>query len=168
MKQLTVVFPVFSEAGKDLILMGRQAAGKRMPGIRNGPGGKCEEGELPEDCAVREVREEIGVELNTGDLKHVGLLVEGDKQVYFYTARLPEKIDIADNDEMVDVRWFAADAPESYVGEMLPGNGPIMQEVSRSLASPAEFKPFSFDFSDNEELREATKNIFSGTTTEAS
>ena len=140
--------------------MGRQAPGKKMPGIRNGPGGKCEEGESPLDCAIREAREEFGLELTKGELKYVGLLVEGEKEVYFYTAQLPLKVAVADNDEMIDIKWFDVEDIDAYISEMLPGNEPIMRSVARSLASPGGYQPFSFDFSNNQELKEATKNIF--------
>ena len=161
MKMLSVVFPVYREGDTNMILMGKQAAGKRMPGVRNGFGGKCEEGESAEDCAVREVKEEIGLELESQDLKYIGKIIEGEKQVYFYTTRLASKITIDDNDEMVDCRWFDVERQEDYIREMLPGNESLMIEVGSSLRSPDEFEPFTFDMSENEELMEATKNIYS-------
>jgi 8-oxo-dGTP pyrophosphatase MutT (NUDIX family) len=160
MKLLSVVFPFFVDGGTNLILMGRQAPGKRMPGVRNGFGGKCEEGETIEDCAVREVKEEIGLDLKKEDLRFVGTIIEGDKQVYFYTARLDSKISIADNDEIVDCRWFDAERQDDYIGEMLPDNEQPMRELARSLRSPEQFTPFAFDMSGNKALIEATKNIF--------
>ena len=39
-----------------------------------GIGGKFEAGESPEDCAVREVREETGLEIATGDLEYCGIV----------------------------------------------------------------------------------------------
>jgi len=160
MKMLSVVFPFYTKGGRFLILMGRQAPGKRMPGVRNGFGGKCEEGELLEDCAVREVKEEIGLELKKEDLNYVGKIIEGDKHVYFYTTELDSKIHIPDNSEMVDCRWFDVDKQEDYVHEMLPGNEAPMHEVAKSLHDPNHFSPFMFDMSDNDELMEATKHIF--------
>jgi 8-oxo-dGTP pyrophosphatase MutT (NUDIX family) len=160
MKMLLVVFPVYREGSANLILMGRQAPGKRMPGIRNGFGGKCEPGESAEDCAVRETKEEIGVELKKEDLRFVGTLIAGEKEIRFYTVPFDSKIEIADNDEMVDVRWFDVERIEDYIREMLPGDEAVMREVARSLADASGYQPFSFDFSDNEALKEATKNIF--------
>jgi ADP-ribose pyrophosphatase YjhB (NUDIX family) len=40
----------------------------------NGVGGKLEEGESVVDCAVREVKEEIDVDVKPGDLERVGTL----------------------------------------------------------------------------------------------
>ena len=131
-----------------------------MPGIRNGFGGKCEEGERVEDCAVREVKEEIDLDIKKEDLHFVGTIIEGDKKVYFYTVRLDSKISIADNSEMVDNRWFDVERPEDYIHEMLPDNERPMRALAQSLRSPEGFTPFAFDLSDNPALIEATKNIF--------
>ena len=45
------------------ILLAERPAGKPMAGLWEFPGGKVEPGELPEDALIREIREEIGVEL---------------------------------------------------------------------------------------------------------
>jgi mutator protein MutT len=41
-----------------------------MPGFWEFPGGKCEPGESPEAATRRECREEVGVEVEVGDLLH--------------------------------------------------------------------------------------------------
>jgi 8-oxo-dGTP pyrophosphatase MutT (NUDIX family) len=163
MKMLSVVYPAYREGDKYLILMGRQASNKRMPGIRNGFGGKCEPNESVEDCAVREMYEESGIELKKDDLHYIGTLIEGEKDIRFYTASLDSKIKIADNDEMVDVRWFDVERVEDYIHEMLPGQDVIMHKVIHSLFEVNDYQPFSFDFSNNEALKEATKHIFDKT-----
>lgn len=56
----------------DAVLMLRKARGHQK-GIWNGLGGKAEPGEMPEACAVREVREEAGLEVT--DLRYRGLIV---------------------------------------------------------------------------------------------
>jgi 8-oxo-dGTP diphosphatase len=42
-------------------LVGRRQAGQDLAGLAEFPGGKCEVGESPESCAVRECLEETGV-----------------------------------------------------------------------------------------------------------
>lgn len=43
------------------VLIARRPAGKAMAGLWEFPGGKLEEGETPEDCLIRELREELAV-----------------------------------------------------------------------------------------------------------
>lgn len=46
------------------ILIAQRPQGKSMAGYWEFPGGKVEEGELPEDALIREVREELGIGLS--------------------------------------------------------------------------------------------------------
>lgn len=44
------------------VLIAQRPPGKQLAGLWEFPGGKVEAGETPEECLVRELREEIGVE----------------------------------------------------------------------------------------------------------
>lgn len=62
------------------ILLGRKKRGIGA-GNLNSPGGKMEEGETLEECAVRETREEMGVHLDKDSLEKVAVVtffVSGD------------------------------------------------------------------------------------------
>src|SRR5438093_1300125 len=48
---------------EDRLLIARRMANVHLGGAWELPGGKCEPGESPAACAVREVREEVGVEV---------------------------------------------------------------------------------------------------------
>lgn len=44
------------------VLIAQRPEGKQLAGLWEFPGGKVEPGEIPEECLIRELREEIGVE----------------------------------------------------------------------------------------------------------
>jgi len=54
--------------GQGRILLARRPEGKKMAGMWEFPGGKVEPGETPEAALVRELREELGIEVAAGDV----------------------------------------------------------------------------------------------------
>lgn len=56
------------------VLLGRKKNAEIGTGKLNAPGGKQEEGENSLGCAVREVKEEVGLILKPRDLRHIGVL----------------------------------------------------------------------------------------------
>lgn len=47
--------------GDGRVLLAQRPEGKSMAGLWEFPGGKVEPGEVPEDCLIRELREELGI-----------------------------------------------------------------------------------------------------------
>lgn len=158
---MTVVFPIWKSKDRVFyVLMGQQAPGKRLAGIRNGYGGKREKGEEILDTAVREVKEEIGLSLDKEKLIYVGMVIEGDMKIYFYICILDEKISLSDNEEFVNNKWFELDKYEEYISEMFPGNIRLMKSVNHCLLNIKNFEPFVLDESNNSALMEKAKKIY--------
>jgi 8-oxo-dGTP diphosphatase len=53
----------------DQILVGQRPETGSLPGVWEFPGGKIEAGESPEDALTRELKEELGIDVEVGDLK---------------------------------------------------------------------------------------------------
>jgi len=64
MKRFDIAIALIWRDGKVLVTKRRDDA-DHLPGLWEFPGGKCHEDEPPEACAIREAREEVGVEVET-------------------------------------------------------------------------------------------------------
>ncbi len=68
MKTLLVVAAALIN-DNDEVLLAQRPEGKRLAGKWEFPGGKVEDGESPEGALVRELHEELGIEVETRDLE---------------------------------------------------------------------------------------------------
>lgn len=67
----------------DTVLLGYKKKGEIGAHTLNGPGGKCEEGETPVECVIRETVEEVGIKLFPEHLEETALIT-------FYAAGVPD------------------------------------------------------------------------------
>ncbi|MFZ5833999.1 MAG: (deoxy)nucleoside triphosphate pyrophosphohydrolase [Pseudomonadota bacterium] len=67
-KRLLLVIACALIDSENRVLLARRPPGKSMPGLWEFPGGKCEPGETPEACLIRELHEELGIEAAAQDL----------------------------------------------------------------------------------------------------
>ena len=104
---IIVAAAIIAEAGR--VLITQRKRGAHLEGLWEFPGGKVEDGEDPKAALVRELREEIGVEADVGDIVDVTFHRYDTKNVLllFYSARLragtPAALDVA------AVEWATVD-----------------------------------------------------------
>jgi len=68
MKRLVLVIACALIDSENNVLLTQRPSGKAMAGLWEFPGGKCETGETPEDCLIRELREELAIAVASRDL----------------------------------------------------------------------------------------------------
>lgn len=99
----------------DKLLLGEKKKGEIGTGILSGPGGKMDPGETPEECLIRETREELHVELDPASLEEVALIDfyadgEVDFRVHVYCAKILSG-ELRETDDMIPSWYPLGDLP---------------------------------------------------------
>jgi 8-oxo-dGTP diphosphatase len=108
-KQITVAAAVVFRAGR--VLLTQRKSGSHLAGAWEFPGGKVELEEDPRDAVARELREELGVEIEVGDILDVTFHRYPEKSVLllFYEAKLAEGSPEPRALDVADLRWARAE-----------------------------------------------------------
>lgn len=121
---------------------GAVLAGRRVgpPAVRGGwefPGGQVEPGESPEQAAVREVREELGVEVElTGLLGTVTIRPGMPMTVFTATLTSGEPVPTGSHDAL---RWLRADQLDDV--RWLPADRPLLGRLAELLGATGAGNP---------------------------
>jgi 8-oxo-dGTP diphosphatase len=113
----------------DKVFIGQRKAGKQFEYLWEFPGGKLEDGETQQDCLVREMREEFGIE--------VAVLEFFGESIFHYTTGsirlVAYLVDWIDGEmspiDHQDCRWVSFDDLKSY--EFVPADVPFVQKLMR-------------------------------------
>ena len=120
----------------DRVLLTQRKRGSHLEGSWEFPGGKVEEDEDPLDALVRELREEVGLEVRVGEILDVTFYRYPKKNclLLFYEVHKlpgspePRALDVA------DVRWALAE--ELREEEFPPADVEVLRKVKARLRSP--------------------------------
>ena len=120
-KSVPAVYIIFKKDGK--ILMGRRQNTTYYDGWYGVPAGHVEAGELPTQAAVREAKEEVGVDVNPEDIKFAHALYRtahdetGDRADYFFIVeKWSGEPKIMEPKKCDDLKWFPFDElPENTI-----------------------------------------------------
>jgi 8-oxo-dGTP diphosphatase len=113
--------------GDGRVLITQRRADQSLPLQWEFPGGKVEPGEAPVDALVRELREEIGVEVAVGRIWDVLFhsYPAFDLVMLVYACRIvdgePRTVEVA------DLRWLAPGELPSW--DILPADRPLVQRL---------------------------------------
>lgn len=111
MKQASDV--LIANSKKEILLLKRAPHLKFSPDLWTFPGGKFEEGEKPRECAIREAKEETGLELEVEEKPFYLYFYPNNCEccaelvVHVFRARLRRKQCVWLSKEHIEFRWFS-------------------------------------------------------------
>jgi len=102
---------VFITDEKDNFLIQQRSFSKKLlPGKWAITGGSAVAGENAEQCAIREVKEELGIKLTSADLKFLMTNIRNDRHVIInlFLARIPKNTKITiQQEELEQAKWVS-------------------------------------------------------------
>lgn len=121
---------------KDKVLITRRAEGQKHEGWWEFPGGKIEEGETPECCLQRELKEELGIEAHVGEMiaESTFSYATGSIRLLAYRATIVSgELCLRVHD---DYRWVSA--PNLMTYQLLPADMPIAQYLQQQYIKKSQ------------------------------
>ena len=111
------------------ILLTRRPDGSRHAGLWEFPGGKLDPGESPQQGLAREIREELGIEVEVGEVFDVVYYRYDWGAVLLLAYRCRLRAGQIRNLEVAEHRWVAPAELSSY--PILPADLPLIERLQR-------------------------------------
>jgi len=114
----------------DKVFIGQRKSGKQMANLWEFPGGKLEDGETQQECLIREMREEFGVEVAVRDYfgESVYHYEHGSiKLVAYLVDWTGGEMSLSDHK---DCRWVSFNDLEDY--DFVPADMPFVQKLRKT------------------------------------
>jgi 8-oxo-dGTP diphosphatase len=139
MRTVIVSAGILVEDGR--VLVTQRKAGGHLAGMWEFPGGKIEEGEDPRVGLARELREELGIDVEVGEIVDVTFHAYPEKSVLllFFEARrtagsaAPRALDVA------ALEWVGAEGLDPV--RFPPADVAVLAKVRGLLVNPARLQP---------------------------
>lgn len=121
--------------GEGRVLLAQRPEGKNLAGLWEFPGGKIEAGERPEAALVRELREELTIEVDAADLKAIGFASHAYDDMHLLMPVWATKKwqGIPQSNEGQSLAWSAIDQLSSY--PMPPADIPLIKTLKMLKAA---------------------------------
>ncbi|MCB2112800.1 MAG: (deoxy)nucleoside triphosphate pyrophosphohydrolase [Parvularculaceae bacterium] len=119
--------------GDGRVLIARRPAGKEMAGLWEFPGGKLDEGETPEGALVRELKEELGIDVEASCLAPIAFssINSGDFHLLMPLFACRKWKGVARPIEADALAWVKPAAFHDY--EMPPADRPLAAQLRDML-----------------------------------
>lgn len=112
------------------VLISRRSADKHQGGLWEFPGGKCEHGETLCQALARELREELGIEVEASSELFQIEHDYGDKKVILRVCEVTKSLGTPVSREGQPLRWVTIEALAGF--EFPAANGPILDFLRRA------------------------------------
>jgi len=115
------------------VLIAQRPAGKHMAGGWEFPGGKLTAGETPFECLVRELREELGIEVLAAEPVIAYAHQYADRNVFLHLWHVTRYEGTPNSAEGQAIKWVALDDLDK-VG-LLEADTPMIEPLKKALGS---------------------------------
>lgn len=109
------------------LLIAQRQAGSHMAYKWEFPGGKLEAGESPEECIVREIKEELDMDIAVSDIYKVVMFKYEEKDILLLCYLCKRIKGEGKTLECNDFRWIGRDELDAY--DYVPADKPIVEKL---------------------------------------